>query len=64
MSALLEIRDVVVRFRVRGGVFSSAGSIDAVSGVSLDVEDHQTADHLVLIGARHRVQALGVAGRS
>ena len=42
MSALLEIDDVRVSFSLRSGLLSSAGSIDAVSGVSLKIEEGQT----------------------
>lgn len=42
MSALLELNDVVVRFGVRGGLFRDAGSIDAVSGVSLTIDEGKT----------------------
>lgn len=42
MSALLEIKDVKVRFKVRSGIFTRAGSIDAVSGVNLSIEEGMT----------------------
>lgn len=42
MSALLEINDVRVRFKVRSGIFTRAGSIDAVSGVDLSIEEGMT----------------------
>ena len=42
MSALLEIKDVKVRFKVRSGIFTRAGSIEAVSGVNLSIEEGMT----------------------
>ncbi|MCV2891016.1 oligopeptide/dipeptide ABC transporter ATP-binding protein [Ruegeria aquimaris] len=62
MNALLEIRDVVVRFRVRGAVFSSAGSIDAVSGVSLNVEEGKTYGIVGESGSGKTTLARAVAG--
>ena len=62
MSALLDIRDVFVRFRVRGGVFSSAGAIDAVSGVSLTVEEGKTYGIVGESGSGKTTLARAVAG--
>ena len=62
MSVLLDIRDVFVRFRVRGGVFSSAGAIDAVSGVSLTVEEGKTYGIVGESGSGKTTLARAVAG--
>ncbi|WP_343080064.1 ABC transporter ATP-binding protein [Ostreiculturibacter nitratireducens] len=62
MSALLEIRDVFVRFGVRGGIFSSAGSIDAVSSVSLTVEAGKTYGIVGESGSGKTTLARAVAG--
>ncbi|MCV2872691.1 ABC transporter ATP-binding protein [Defluviimonas sp. WL0050] len=62
MSALLQIRDVFVRFRLRGGVFSSAGTIDAVSGVSLDIEEGKTYGIVGESGSGKTTLARAVAG--
>ncbi|MDI3337653.1 ABC transporter ATP-binding protein [Defluviimonas aestuarii] len=62
MSALLEIRDVFVRFKLRGGVFSSAGTIDAVSGVSLDIEEGKTYGIVGESGSGKTTLARAVAG--
>ncbi|MCB2132015.1 MAG: ATP-binding cassette domain-containing protein [Rhodobacteraceae bacterium] len=62
MSTLLQIRDVRVRFRVRGGIFSSAGSIDAVSGVSLKIEEGTTCGIVGESGSGKTTLARAVAG--
>ncbi|MCU9847174.1 ABC transporter ATP-binding protein [Defluviimonas sp. WL0024] len=62
MSALLQIRDVFVRFHLRGGIFSSAGTIDAVSGVSLDVEEGKTYGIVGESGSGKTTLARAVAG--
>jgi len=62
MTALLEIKDAVVRFAVRGGVFRSAGSIDAVSGVSLKIEAGQTYGIVGESGSGKTTLARAVAG--
>jgi peptide/nickel transport system ATP-binding protein len=62
MSALLEIRDVFVRFRLRGGIFSSAGTIDAVSGVSLNIEEGKTYGIVGESGSGKTTLARAVAG--
>lgn len=62
MSALLEIRDVFVRFKLRGGIFSSAGTIDAVSGVSLNVEEGKTYGIVGESGSGKTTLARAVAG--
>lgn len=62
MSALLELRDVVVRFSVRGGIFSSAGTIEAVSGVSLDIEEGRTYGIVGESGSGKTTLARAVAG--
>ena len=63
MTALLELDDVVVRFGVRGGVFRSAGSIEAVSGVSLKIEEGQTYGIVGESGSGKTTLARAVAGR-
>ena len=62
MSALLQIRDVIVRFRLRSGTFASAGSIDAVSGVSLDLEEGKTYGIVGESGSGKTTLARAVAG--
>lgn len=62
MTALLEINDVVVRFGVRGGLFRSAGSIDAVSGVSLRIEEGKTYGIVGESGSGKTTLARAVAG--
>ncbi|MGB3314737.1 MAG: ABC transporter ATP-binding protein [Albidovulum sp.] len=62
MSALLEIRDVFVRFHLRGGMFSSAGTIDAVSGVSLNIEEGKTYGIVGESGSGKTTLARAVAG--
>ena len=62
MTVLLDIRDVVVRFRLRGGVFSSAGTIDAVSGVSLTIEEGKTYGIVGESGSGKTTLARAVAG--
>jgi peptide/nickel transport system ATP-binding protein len=62
MSALLQIRDVIVRFRLRSGTFASAGSIDAVSGVSLDIEEGKTYGIVGESGSGKTTLARAVAG--
>ena len=42
MSALLEVRDLVVHFRQRQGLFGKVETVQAVSGVSLDVGKGET----------------------
>lgn len=42
MSALLEIEDVKVRFSVRSSLFGGSQNMDAVSGVSLKIEEGKT----------------------
>ncbi|MCE8514369.1 ABC transporter ATP-binding protein [Ruegeria pomeroyi] len=62
MNTLLDISDVVVRFGVRGGVFRSAGTIDAVSGVSLKIEEGQTYGIVGESGSGKTTLARAVAG--
>jgi oligopeptide/dipeptide ABC transporter ATP-binding protein len=62
MTALLEIKDVVVQFGVRGGIFRSAGSIDAVSGVSLKMEEGKTYGIVGESGSGKTTLARAVAG--
>ncbi|MCZ4292325.1 ABC transporter ATP-binding protein [Hoeflea alexandrii] len=62
MSALLQIRDVFVRFRLRGGIFSSVGTIDAVTGVSLDIEEGKTYGIVGESGSGKTTLARAVAG--
>ena len=62
MTALLEIKNAVVRFSVRGGVFRSAGSIEAVSGVNLTIEEGQTYGIVGESGSGKTTLARAVAG--
>ncbi len=62
MTALLEIKDAIVRFGVRGGVFRSVGSIDAVSGVSLQIEEGKTYGIVGESGSGKTTLARAVAG--
>ncbi|MCE8509046.1 ABC transporter ATP-binding protein [Ruegeria pomeroyi] len=62
MTALLELNDVVVRFGLRGGLFRSAGSIEAVSGVSLKIEEGRTYGIVGESGSGKTTLARAVAG--
>lgn len=62
MTALLDIKDVVVRFGVRGGIFRSAGSVDAVSGVSLKIAEGTTYGIVGESGSGKTTLARAVAG--
>ncbi len=62
MTALLHIRDVIVSFQLRGSMFASAGSIDAVSGVSLQIEEGKTYGIVGESGSGKTTLARAVAG--
>ncbi|MGB7287117.1 MAG: ABC transporter ATP-binding protein [Salaquimonas sp.] len=61
MSSLLEIEDVFVRFKIRGGLLGG-GAIDAVSGVSLNIEEGQTYGIVGESGSGKTTLARAVAG--
>ena len=62
MSSLLEIENARVCFKVRSGLFSGAGLIDAVSGVSLKIEEGKTYGIVGESGSGKSTLARAVAG--
>ncbi|WP_419905287.1 ABC transporter ATP-binding protein [Kiloniella sp.] len=63
MSALLELEDVFVSFGVRGkGLMGKRGSINAVSGVSLNIEQGKTYGIVGESGSGKTTLAQAVAG--
>jgi peptide/nickel transport system ATP-binding protein len=61
MTSLLEIENVFVRFNIRGGLLGG-GSIDAVSGVSINIEEGQTYGIVGESGSGKTTLARAVAG--
>ena len=62
MSSVLEIENAKVCFKVRSGLFSGAGTIDAVSGVSLKIEEGKTYGIVGESGSGKSTLARAVAG--
>lgn len=62
MSSLLEIENARVCFKVRSGLFSGAGTIDAVSGVSLKIEEGKTYGIVGESGSGKSTLARAIAG--